>query len=194
MDPATMSLILGGLGAVGSVGGSLLGGNQKETRTQKQKRELVDDLIASLKGNGSFNDLFQMDEAAFQKSFVDPAKARFSNQTAPQIQQSFISGGQQRGTGLDDTLTRAGVDMDQLLNEQYGNFQNAALNRQQSAIGQILGADPGVQDPLSTGEKLGQGVSGFVAGDAFSELLKNFSQDNRDRDRFKESTRVGQAE
>ena len=159
------------LSALGSAGGSALGGlfsnDPKETRTQGQQRKLVDELMASLFGQGEFSDLFNADENTFQKSFVDPAKARFQSQTAPQIQQSFISSGQQRGTGLDDTLTRAGVDMDQLLNEQFAQFQQSAQNRKFGAISSILGLGEGVQPGQSTGEKLSGGASGFFAGKAF---------------------------
>ena len=173
MDPMTTALITAAIGGGGSIGSSLLSKNPKETKTQKQKRKLVDDLIASLSGGGSFSDLFEMDEGAFQKSFVDPAKARFKGQIAPQIQQSFIAGGQQRGTGLDDTLTRAGVDMDQLLNEQFMNFQQGAQNRKANAFGQIFGAGDGVPDPFSTGDKLQQGVGGFLGSDQFSDSIEN---------------------
>ncbi len=172
MDPMTLALLTAGLGAGGTIGSGLLAQNPKETKTQKQRRSLVDDLIASLRGEGTFSDLFEMDDAAFQKSFVDPSKSRFINQRAPQIQQSFIAGGQQRGTGLEDTLTRAGVDMDQLLNEQFMNFQQNAQNRKTSAFGQILGAREGAPEQLSTGEKLAGGASGFLGSDAFGSSIE----------------------
>jgi hypothetical protein len=171
VDPMTMALLTSALGAAGSIGSGLLARNPKETRTQKQKRQLVDELISSLSGAGSFSELFEMDDKDFQKSFVDPAKSRFKTQIAPQIQQGFISGGQQRGTGLEDTLTRAGVDMDQLLNEQFMNFQQAAQNRRAGAIGQILGVGDGVQPGLSTGEKLQEGAAGFLSSDLFGSSL-----------------------
>jgi hypothetical protein len=143
----------------------------KETKTQKQQRKLVDDLIASLQGNGSFNDLFQGDYDAFQKSFVDPAKSIFKNQIAPQIQQSYIASGQQRGTGLDDTLTRAGVDLDQLLNQEYMKYQQGMLDRKQNTISSILGAPQGAQPGISSGQAASLGLSGFLS------QQENFGQD-----------------
>src|SRR3954471_24933150 len=99
------------ISAAASAGASWLGGQgsaPKETKMQKTQRKLVDQLIASLSGSGPFSDLFNSDESVFQKSFVDPAKSLFNNQIAPQIQQQFIASGQQRGSGLDDQLLRAG--------------------------------------------------------------------------------------
>ena len=177
----TMALLAAGVSAAGSIGSSALARNPKETKTQKQRRKLVDDLIASLQGGGSFNDLFEMDDEAFKKSFVDPAKSRFKNQIAPQIQQGYISGGQQRGTGLDDTLARAGVDMDQLLNEQYMNFQQGALNRKSSVLSGILGVGEGVQPGLSTGEKLREGTAGYFSSDAFGSSLDRILEANSTR-------------
>jgi hypothetical protein len=172
MDPMTLALLGSGLSAIGSIGGSALSRRKpRESKTQKQKRQLVDDLLASLRGGGTFSDLFAMDDDAFQKSFVEPAKARFSGQIAPQIQQSFIASGQQRGTGLDDTLTRAGVDMDQLLNEQFMNFQQGALNRRSGGLSGILGGGEGVQPGISYGQAAREGASGFLAGDTFSNLI-----------------------
>lgn len=173
MDPLTMALISAGISAAGSVGSGLLSKSPAETKTQKQKRKLVDDLIASLSGEGSFNDLFEMDDAAFQKSFIDPAKSRFETQIAPSIQQSFIASGQHRGTGLEDSLTRAGVDMDQLLNEQFMNFQQGAQNRKSNVLGSILGAGDGVPDPLSTGEKVREGAGAFLGSNQFGDSIND---------------------
>jgi len=148
---------------LGAIGGAFLSNKNSETPMQRKQRELVDDLLASLNGNGSFNDLFQADEGAFQRSFVDPAKARFRNQTAPQIQQSFIGQGQQRGTGLEDELTRAGVDMDSLLNQNYMNFQQGAQNRRAGAINSILGQGQGAMESESFEDILSRGAGGFAS-------------------------------
>lgn len=97
------------INAAAAVGSSYLSRDKgtKRSKLDKNKEQLINQLLASLSGEGQFSDLFAMDENAFQKSFVDPAKSMFSNQIAPQIQQSYIASGQQRGTGLDDTLTRS---------------------------------------------------------------------------------------
>ena len=156
----------------------------KETKIQKQQRHLVDDLIASLQGGGSYNDLFEGDADTFQKSYVDPAKSLFKNQIAPQIQQSYIASGQQRGTGLDDTLTRAGVDLDQLLNQEFMKFQQGALDRKQNTINSILGQSQGAQPGVSGGQAAGLGASGFLSqqeniGQDIFNLFKNNQQPNQ---------------
>ena len=111
------------------------GSASKESKMQKTQRKLIDKLIGSLNGQGEFSDLFDSSPEAFQKSFVEPAQARFRNQTAPMIQQQYIESGQQRGTGLDDTLTRAGVDLDSMLNQYAYQFGQDSLNRKQNMPG-----------------------------------------------------------
>src|SRR5215204_4940687 len=107
--------------AIGGIGGTLAGGlfggdsSSSETQMQAKQRELVDQLISSLNGNGPYADLFSANEEDFNKSYRDPALANFKNRTAPAIQAQYTGGalGQQReGTGVQDSLTRAGVDMD----------------------------------------------------------------------------------
>jgi hypothetical protein len=165
------------LSAAGSIGGGMLNRRgSNETANQGTQRQLIDQLMASLSGNGPYSDLFQMDEAAFQKSYVDPAKQRFNDQIAPQIQQNYIASGQQRGTGLDDTLARAGVDMDQLLNQQYMGFQEKGKDRMSQIINQILGAGSGAAPAQSMGNAFGQSVGGYLQGSAFQDLLKSFGQ------------------
>ena len=151
-----------------------------ETKLQTTQRNLIDDLLASLKGNGSYNDLFSADENTFQKSFVDPAKSLFRNQIAPQIQQQYIADGQQRNSGLEDTLARAGVDLDQMLNQQYFNMQEGAQNRQENAIARILGQQ-GPQPQLTTGQSpgqssgnaFGQGIAGYISGGGLGDSIGN---------------------
>jgi hypothetical protein len=171
------ALIAPAVGAIGSIAGGYLSsrtGNQ-ETKMQKTQRKLIDELINSLGGEGKYAGLYATDENAFQKSFVDPSKARFNNQIAPQIQQNSIYGGQQRGTGLDDQLLRAGVDLDQLLNEQYMNFVQGAQNRQQSTIGSILSHGSGAPNEMSSGTSFMQGAGGYLSSPAFANLFKNSS-------------------
>jgi len=160
--------------------GSYLSGKgsaRKETKMQKTQRHLIDKLIASLTGNGPFSDLFSSDENAFQKSFVEPAQAMFRNQIAPQIQQQYIASGQQRGTGLDDTLTRAGVDLDALLNQHMYQFQQDALNRKQNTIGNILGAVSGAPNETSGSQDFMSGLSGSLNSKGFSDNFANLFKD-----------------
>lgn len=160
--------------AAASVGSGLLGQGNQETKMQKTQRKLVDKLLASLNGSGPYSDLFNSDEDAFQKSFVEPAQARFRNQIAPQIQQQYIASGQQRGTGLDDTLTRAGVDLDSLLNENMYKFQQDALNRQQNSINSILVAGTGAANTPSTGQNALSGLSGYLSSQGFADSAAGF--------------------
>jgi hypothetical protein len=138
--------------AAPAIGGALFGQKQqqpqqpKETQIQKTQGKLINELLQSVSGQGQYSDLFQSSPEAFQKSYIDPALSTFRNQIAPQIQQSYIASGQQRGTGLEDTLARAGVDMNSQLASQYGNFVSGAQNRQASALSSILGAGPGYQE------------------------------------------------
>ena len=163
------------INAVASIGSGLLSGSgvPKETKTQRTQRKLIDDLLLSLNGKGSYNDLFSRDEDAFNKSYVEPANARFNNQIAPQIQQQYIASGQQRGTGLDDQLLRAGVDLDQLLNEQYFNFQQSADNRKQNAINSILGMGSGAPVQPSTGQNIANATGGFLSSQGFADSVNN---------------------
>jgi len=144
----------------------------KETHIQKKQRELVDQLLGSLNGSGPYSDLFSANDEDFQRSYVDPAKSRFRNQIAPQIQQSYIQNGQQRGTGLEDSLARAGVDMDSLLNQSYMDYKQNAQNRQSNAIGNILSQGAGVGPEQSGGSAALQGLSGYLSGDSFGKDLE----------------------
>jgi len=172
MDPATATLIAAGLTAAGSIGGGILSNpGNKETKIQKRKRKTIDEILRSLQGEGLYSDLFNMNEEAFQKSFVEPAKYRFQNQIAPQIQQSYIANGQQRGSGVQDTLTRAGVDMDQLLNAQYMDYIQSALDRKQHALDSILGAPEGAAPGMSTGNAALQATGGYLTSDSFGNLM-----------------------
>ena len=173
---------IGGLvgGIAGGIGGGMLGRRKEqtipsqETPIQGRQRELLDQLLGSLQGNGPFSNLFQADEGAFQRSIVDPAMQRFQSQIAPNIQQQFIAGGQQRGTGLEDTLARAGVDLNQMINQQYLPFQQAGLERKQRGLESVLGAGAGAMPEQTLpgqgfGEAAGQGLAGFLSGPGFGQ-------------------------
>lgn len=161
------------ISAAGSIGGGYLAGKTSgsETKTQRQQRKLIDELLSSLSGGGAYSSLYNPSYEAFQKSFVEPAQATFRNQIAPQIQQQYIASGQQRGTGLDDQLLRAGVDLNSILNEKYMDFYQGAQNRQQNTIGSILGGGPGGSQGMGSGQALGQGISGYLSGDAFRNTI-----------------------
>lgn len=112
----------------------------------------------------------------FKKSFVEPAMSKFRNQIAPQIQQSYIASGQHRGTGLDDTLTRAGVDMDAMLNQYLFQAQQQANQNKMGVLDRILGMDFSNQRQMGGASAAGLGALGFLKegglDDAFKEWLK----------------------
>lgn len=170
------------IGALGSIGSGFLSGrssSDKETKMQKTQRKLVDQLVSSLTGQGPYSDLFNGDESTFQKSFVQPAQSTFRNQIAPQIQQQYIASGQQRGTGLDDQLLRAGVDLDSLLNQHMYSFQQDALNRKQNNINNILGAGSGAPNSPTGTQDLMSGASGYLSSQGFADTAANlFKQPN----------------
>lgn len=149
----------------------------KASPLQKQQSQLFNQLMEGFQGRGSSAGLFAADEESFQKQFADPARQRFQSQTAPQIQQSFLASGQQRGTGLEDELTRAGVDMEQLLNQEFNQFQQGAQNRQLSAMNAIMGGQGGVPAPgPSKLQAFGQGVAGgFADQDTASNFAEKFA-------------------
>lgn len=162
--------------AAAAAGSSYLagqGGAGKETKLQKTKRKLIDQLIGSLDGQGPFSDLFSSDEAAFQKSFVEPAQSMFRNKIAPYIQQSYISSGQQRGTGLDDQLLRAGVDLDAMLNSSYMDFQQQGANRKSNILNSILGAGDGAAPETTGAQDVMSGLSSYLSGSGFADTTSN---------------------
>ena len=177
----TAALVIPALvSAVTSVIGTVLeneGKGDLETKNQKKQSKLLDDVIGSLSGKGPFKDLYSHDEGAFQKSFVDPAKSLFKNQIAPQIQQSFIASGQQRGTGLDDQLLRAGVDLDEILNQHMMQYQEGAKNRGASSINALFGVGPGAANSLTGEQAAKQGLAGYFSSDNFSDTITNLMKE-----------------
>lgn len=152
--------------------------NEPYGQFQERKNQLIDDLLASLDGTGKYGHLFRTDEEAFQTSFVDPAKQMFSSQIAPQIQQGTISSGLQRSSNLTDQLSRAGIDLDQMLNQQFMEFQGQGQDRIAGILSSIMGQ--GAQQPLTapttTGSAVAGGAAGFLSSDAFNDYLASFGK------------------
>lgn len=170
------ALLAAGITAAGSIGGGWLSGQgNKESKMQKTKRKLIDQLLDSVNGNGPYSDLYSFDENTFNKSFVEPAQAKFRNQIAPQIQQQYIASGQQRGTGLDDQLLRAGVDLDSEINKHMYQAQQDAMNRKQSAFNAALGAGDGAPPQQSGWQNLGQATAGYLSSPAFAQTVKDLT-------------------
>jgi hypothetical protein len=175
-------IIPAAIAAAGAIGGGYLSGRNsgQETKMQKTQRNLVDQLLKSLEtGSGPYADLFKTDESAFQKSIVEPAQARFRNQTAPNIQQQYIESGQQRGTGMEDQLLRAGVDLDQLINQSYMDFQKSGKDRMSQMLGNVLGSGSGGTQTQAPGQAMGQATAGYLSSDAFQNSVNSFFPKNQ---------------
>lgn len=166
-------MLPGLIGAGASALGGLFGKQNQQTPIQGQQQQLIDQLLASLGGQGPYSDLFNVNEESFNQGFREPAMAQFRNQTAPQIQQSYIASGQQRGTGLEDTLSRAGVDMDMMLNQMYAQQQQQAQQNKLGTIGNILGQGPGAPNTPTSGQAMGQGFAGFLSSPQFGQSVSS---------------------
>lgn len=168
------------ISALSTMGGAYLASSGKDnnTRTQGKNKHTVDEIMAGLKGEGPYADIYSTSDEDFQKYYVDPAKSTFKNQIAPQIQQSYIASGLQRGTGLDDSLSRAGVDMDQMINSAYMDYMNNAMNRRESGIKQVLGADVGGQQ-LSGSDRFNQAAGGYLQSPGFKDQAGNIADYTR---------------
>ncbi len=159
-----------------SAGANILGGylgtsgSGKRSRTQKKNQSTIDDIMAGLKGEGPYASLYTMDEDAFQKSYVDPAKSMFKNQIAPQIAQSYGASGLERSTGMDDAMMRAGVDIDEMINAKYMEWMNNQQNRAAGGIDKILGADVG-GTKYSSGERWNQAIGGYLTSPEFNKQI-----------------------
>jgi hypothetical protein len=173
---------------ISAIGAALNSRKTQETPIQGQQRETIDQILRSLKGQGPFSDLFNTSNEAFQQSYVQPAKQLFESQIAPSIQQSFIAGGpagnaRTSSTALQDSLARAGIDLDQMLNQQFAQFQQQGQNRQLGALQSILDQSPGAlqqnQSRLSGGlEGLASFFGGPSGAEALSGLFRNRSGNN----------------
>lgn len=182
MDPFTGALIGAGVNAGASALSSLFTPKPKKSKTQKMQEMTMEDIMAAINGQGPYAYLFNVDEEAFQRGVADPAMARFRNQTAPQIQQEYISTGQQRGTGLEDTLSRAGVDLHQQINQEYWNAQNKAnQNKINMLSGSLNWKDP-YDDLGDNWDKLLSGTSGYLESDKFgTDIDKILTSYNKPR-------------
>ena len=170
MDPFTAALLQAGLGMGASAIGGLFGRNKGPTQQQQNQQNQIDQILAGLRGEGPYAQMFSADRETFDQMYGDPAREQFRTQTTPAIQQGYIASGQQRGTGMEDTLTRAGVNMDQMLNQQYGQYQQNAMANQMNAINSILGYQ-GQPNQQSAGSAAMQGVGGYFAGSGFGSNL-----------------------
>lgn len=162
-----------------ALGGQLLGGigaglldrkTSGPTALQKQQRQTIDQILQGVQGQGPYASAFGgggMD--AFERGVVQPSLQRFENQIAPQIQQSFIAGGQAGGSGLQNALTQAGVNLNSLIDQQLINYMNNQQQAQRSGISSILNySEPEQSSGFGTGLNVFKGLGGF---DSFQRLF-----------------------
>jgi hypothetical protein len=173
MDPITGAIAGTAANWALQTGASMLAPKPKKTKVQQMKEMTMDDIMAGIRGEGPYAYLFNLDEDAFKRGVSDPAMARFTNEVAPQIQQQYISTGQQRGTGMEDTLARAGVDLHQQINQQYWNAQQQVNQNKLGALNSSLSW----QDPYAeTGDiwdKLKGGTAGYLLSDTAGKDIGN---------------------
>jgi len=146
MPPAVIAALIS---AMGSVAGGVLNRDQGSplTQTQDKQNNIIDLIMQAIEGQGPLAGLVQGDEDAFKKSVSDPLMNQFNNQTAPNIQQSFIKNRLQGGTGLDDALARSGIDVQDNINSQFMNFQQQGNNNLINLLQNALGANANVATP-----------------------------------------------
>jgi hypothetical protein len=183
---------LGSLGtgaASALVGGLLQGLGSKKKTKQPQlpgfQRETIDQLLAGLKGQGPLANLFQSDAGAFQSSVVDPLLSQFQTQTAPAIQQRFISQGQQRGSPLNTALSQAGTDVQSQINQLFLPFQQQGQQNQLAAISKLLGVN--VPQPTESTQltPFGGALAGFSQSGELPNIIESlgslFNQKNQNQ-------------
>lgn len=172
--PALAAAIPAVVSAAGSAAsGYFASQGNKETKLQRQRRKLTDEFLASLRsGEGPFADLFSSSYEDFEKGFAEPARQRFRDRGAPQIQQQYIQSGLQRGTGLDDALARAGVDLEGQINQNFMAYQQGGLNRKQQLLQTALGgSEAGPQTSGWQGAQ--QGFAGYLGSEGFQSNIEN---------------------
>lgn len=167
------ALAVPAIGAIGSVASGWFNRKkkQKDDPTRQGQAQNINNILQGLSGQGPYAHLFKADQNTFQNSYVQPQLDMWNNQIAPQIQQQYIQSGQQKGTGIDDALARSGYDMTRSLNQDYGNFQNSAMNRQMQGISQIGGPQQGA--PQDQGNQFNQALGGYLGGTAFTGGLES---------------------
>jgi len=149
--------------------------NKKVDLLTDQQKDLLNNIIQkALSGRDGFG----FDEDFFNKSFADPALRQFEQRTAPSIQQRFINQGLGSSSSLEDSLIRAGADVQGGIDQKRAELLNQALNRQLQAAGLGLGTrafgieqDPG-EEGLSSAllPLIGSAIGGSLGGPAGASI------------------------
>ena len=163
-----------GVGAlVGGVAG--LFGSKKKKKPKKrstldpQQQALYDDYVASIRGEGSFSDLYNFDadgyNDVFDKTVGRPAYRNFNENIVPQITGQFRSNNLMNSSYAGESLSRAGRDVQESLDAQRSanvfSGQQQAKQNKQGAIDKVLGTQtfaydkPGAENPSTVDQILG---------------------------------------
>lgn len=178
-----------GIGAV--VGGitGLFGGKKKKKKKQistldPQQRELYNQQIAGLSGQGQFADLYNFDanqaNQVFDQNVSRPAYRNFEENVIPKITGQFRGQNLQNSSYLGQDLSRAGRNVQEGLDAQRASLQfqgqeNARSNRQ-NALDKIMNMQtfayqkPGAQTPSVIDQVLNS--VGPSAGEWFADYLR----------------------
>lgn len=150
----------------------------KVSRLTGGQDDLLNNLMMGLQGQGPMAGLFGVDQQSFQNSFVDPMMRQFEQRTAPAIQQRFIASGGARGSNVQDTLTRAGADVQGQINQKLAELISQAQNRAMQGAQLGLGTQAfGFQEnPGQTGliPQLASGIAGGFA-QPFGQGIANYA-------------------
>jgi hypothetical protein len=149
---------------------------QQMSRLTGGQEDLLNNLMMGLQGQGSMAGLFGVDPEFFQQSFVDPAMRQFEQRTAPAIQQRFIASGGARGSNVQDSLTRAGADMQGQLNQTLAGLINQAQNRAMQGAQLGLGTQAFGFQEIPGQEGFLQQMAGGLAGGLTGGFAQPFGQ------------------
>jgi hypothetical protein len=174
--PGWGNAIGAGVGLLGgALGGYLSSRQDTETKMQKTKRHLIDQLLESIQGRGPYSDLFNFNEQQFQQNIAEPYRRQIQQQAFPRIQQAYIASGAQRSTGMEDALARAGIDIENQIASARQQGIESAANRRAGGISSILNQGNGAPARVSGLEGALQGAAGYLSSDQFGDAVAGIS-------------------
>lgn len=172
----------GVLGGIAGLFGSKKKRPKKRSTFDKEQQGLYQDYVSAIRGKGPFSNLYQYDanqaNNVFDQNVARPAYRGFQENIIPQITGQFRSNNLMNSSYAGEALARRGRDvqenLDALRAAQQFEGQQAAQNRQQQGIQNILGMttfdyDPSNQQPNSI-DRILNGLAP-VAGQTFGNFL-----------------------
>lgn len=149
----------------------------------------------SPEASSAFGNLLEpYSEELFQSSVVDPAMKTYEQQMLPQLQQRFVDANASSSSALNQALAQSAGDMSSLLAGQRLDLQQAAAQRQQGALGGLVGLAGGkTMEPIVQGPKpslLGNVLQGAAtAGMGWLFSSKEVKENIKDYDKGLETLR-----